>query len=104
MKKLFYYIIGIIVLATAALVVIPNQHKDHLNPYIKMETDYAKVPKNTQKYYNVQSVDRNGKKLPYKIKYVGGYDPSQEYIAIHHKRQYVKLIEYIPKNKMPKNN
>lgn len=104
MKKLFYYIIGIIVLATAALVVIPNQHKDHLNPYIKMETDYAKVPKNTQKYYNVQAVDRNGKKLPYKIKYVGGYDASQEYIAIHHKRQYVKLIEYIPKSKMPKNN
>ena len=104
MKKLFYSIIGIIALAIVALVVIPNQYTDYFNPYIKMETDYAKVPKNTQKYYNVQAVDRNGRKLPYKIMYVGGYDPSQEYIAIHHKRQYVKLIEYIPKNKMPKNN
>ncbi|MCO6527743.1 MAG: YxeA family protein [Lactobacillus sp.] len=102
MKKLGLTIIVVVTILCAALLLIHNQYTDYLNPMIKMETDYAKVPKHTQKYYNVQAIDKSGKKLPYKIKYVGGNDPSRQYIVIRHKGQYVKVIDYITKNEMPR--
>jgi uncharacterized protein (TIGR01655 family) len=102
MKKIVFSIIASLVVLFTSPFFIHNQYTDYLNPMIKMRVDYAKVPKNTQKYYNVQAIDKAGKKLPYKILYVGGYDPTMQYVAIHHKGQYVKVIDYIAKKKMPK--
>ncbi|WEV43081.1 YxeA family protein [Lactobacillus sp. ESL0684] len=101
MKKFLLTVLGIIVVCCGGILLIHNQYTDYINPLIDMEISYAKVPKHTQKYRNVQAVDNNGKKLPYKIKYIGGYDPGRQYIYIEHKGQYVKQIEYLPKDKFP---
>ena len=78
---------------------IPLDHNswiDRANPAIPEVTSYAKVKKNTQNYLNVQAYNPDtGKKLPYKIKKVGGFDPSRQYIKIDHKGQYVRKINYI---------
>ena len=78
---------------------IPLDHNswiDRANPAIPEVTSYAKVKKNTQNYLNVQAYNpETGKKLPYKIERVGGFDPSRQYIKIDHKGQYVRKINYI---------
>ena len=85
---------------------IPLDHNswiDRVDPAIPEVISYAQVPKNTQKYFNVQAYDsKTGRKLPYKIKKVGGYDPSRQYIKIVHKGQYVKEIKYISKKEFQK--
>lgn len=74
--------------------------RDRLTPFIPETTSYAKVQKGTQSYNNVQALDpKTGKNLSYKIDHVGGYDPSRSYIAIDHKGQYVRSIDYISKKK-----
>lgn len=73
-----------------------NSWTDRADTSIPEVTSYAKVPKNTQNYLNVQAYNPDtGKKLPYKIKKVGGFDPSRQYIKIDHKGQYVRKINYI---------
>lgn len=73
-----------------------NSWTDRADTSIPEVTSYAKVPKNTQNYLNVQAYNPDtGKKLPYKIKKVGGFDPSRQYIKIDHKGQYVRRIDYI---------
>ena len=75
-----------------------NSWTDRADTSIPEVTSYAKVPKNTQNYLNVQAYNPDtGKKLPYKIKKVGGFDPSRQYIRIDHKGQYVRKIDYISK-------
>ena len=75
-----------------------NSWTDRADTSIPEVTSYAKVPKNTQNYLNVQAYNPDtGKKLPYKIKKVGGFDPSRQYIKIDHKGQYVRKIDYISK-------
>ena len=73
-----------------------NSWTDRADTSIPEVTSYAKVPKNTQNYLNVQAYNPDtGKKLPYKIERVGGFDPSRQYIKIDHKGQYVRKIDYI---------
>ena len=73
-----------------------NSWTDRADTSIPEVTSYAKVPKNTQNYLNVQAYNPDtGKKLPYKIERVGGFDPSRQYIKIDHKGQYVRKINYI---------
>ena len=78
---------------------IPLDHNswiDRVDPAIPEVISYAKVKKNTQNYLNVQAYNPDtGKKLSYKIKKVGGFDPSRQYIKIDHKGQYVRKINYI---------
>ena len=91
MKK---FKIGVISLLT-----VHTSTTDRLNPLVSETVSYAKVPKNTQNYKQVTIINpKDGKTRAYKIKQVGGYDPTQEYIKIHHKGQYVKSISYITKN------
>lgn len=72
--------------------------RDCVNPFISETISYAKVPKDTQSYNNVQAINpKNGKNLTYKIDHVGGYDPERRYVSINHKGQYVKEIRYITK-------
>lgn len=79
--------------------------RDRINPFVSQTTSYAKVGKvdSNNHYRNVEAFDpKTGKKLPYKIEYIGGYndgDNSSNYISINHKGQYVKEITYISKNK-----
>ncbi|MCO6532773.1 YxeA family protein [Lactobacillus panisapium] len=97
-KKLKIIIVTAIVLLLCVPFVFHNSISDRFNPLITETISYAEVPQNTQKYYSVQSFNpKNGKLLPYKIKYVGGYSPNEKYIAIDHKGQYVRSIEYISK-------
>lgn len=71
---------------------------DRLNPFVHETISYAQVAKDTQKYTNVTIINpKTGKKLPYELKQVGGYDPDRQYIAIDHKGQYVRQIKYISK-------
>ncbi|WP_223897337.1 YxeA family protein [Lactobacillus huangpiensis] len=82
---------------------VHNEIIDYFNVAIPKTYSYAQVPKNTQKYFNVQAYDsKTGRKLPYKIKKVGGYDPSRQYIKIVHKGQYVKEIKYVSKKEFQK--
>ena len=74
--------------------------RDRINPFINQTTSYAKVGKvDSNNYYrNVQVIDsKTGKKLPYKLEFIGGYDDGDNnsyYISIDHKGQYVKEITY----------
>ena len=75
-----------------------NSWIDRANPAIPEVISYAKVKINTQNYLNVQAYNPDtGKKLPYRIKRVGGYEPGRQYIRIDHKGQYVRKIDYISK-------
>ncbi|MBA1395189.1 hypothetical protein EQ500_15175, partial [Lactobacillus sp. XV13L] len=56
--------------------VAPDDHfwTDRINQNIPETVSYAKVSKNSQDHRNVQAIDpATGKKLPYRIKRVGGY-------------------------------
>lgn len=78
---------------------------DRLNPLVSETVSYAKVPKNTQNYKQVTIINpKDGKTRAYKIKQVGGYDPNQKYIKVHHKSKYVKSISYIKKISFITNN
>ena len=101
MKKIFFSMIATLAVLLTFPFLIHNKYTDYFNPLLKTEISYAQVPKNTQKYYNVQAVNKLGKKLPYKLNFVGGYDASKEYIVIQHKGQYVKLVDYIAGKQMP---
>ncbi|WEV37579.1 YxeA family protein [Lactobacillus sp. ESL0677] len=96
-------VVMVALVALLSMIHIPlvDEVKDYFNPFITMQTDYAKVPKGTQDYYNIQAVDKHGNKLPYKLEEFGGYDPNQQYVVIKHKGQFVKHIDYITKIKMP---
>ena len=75
-----------------------NSWTDRADPTIDEAISYAKVPANTQEYLNVKAINpETGKKLPYRIKRVGGYEPGRQYIRIDHKGQYVRKIDYISK-------
>lgn len=93
--KALLIILGVIALAFVLLITIHNQWTDRINPFLEMETDYAKVEKGTQQYRNVVVYDADGEKLAYTLDYVGGYDPTREYITIEHQGQYVRRIDYI---------
>lgn len=91
-------IIIILLSLTCLPFVMHNSLTDRINPTVSETVSYATVPKNTQKYYYVQAFNpQNGKDLPYRIRYVGGYDPTGKYISIDHRGQYVKEIKYITK-------
>lgn len=99
-KNLKMTLVTTIVILVCIPFLFHNSVTDRLNPLISEQISYAQVPVNTQKYYSVQSFNpKTGERLPYKIKYVGGYSPSEKYIAIDHKGQYVRSIEYISKKK-----
>lgn len=99
-KNLKITLVTTIVILVCIPFLFHNSVTDRLNPLIAEQTSYAAVPKNTQKYYDVQSFNpKTGNMLPYKIKYIGGYSPNEKYISIDHKGQYVRSIEYISKKK-----
>lgn len=99
-KKSIFTIIGIVLVIFASLNIFHNSVTDRINPIIPETQSYAKVPKGKKKYTNVKAFNfQTGKLLPYKIKEIGGYEPSGCYIAIDHKGQYVRSIEYISKKK-----
>ncbi|BDR60602.1 hypothetical protein [Lactobacillus xylocopicola] len=76
---------------------------DRIKQDLPETVSYAKVPKSNLDYRNVRIIDpATGKELPYRLKRVGGYDPSRQYIAIEHKGQYVRQIDYISKQKFLK--
>ena len=94
MKKFKIGVISLLTVLVIAIIGVLTVHTsttDRLNPLVS-ETD-------TQNYKQVTIINpKDGKTRAYKIKQVGGYDPNQEYIKIHHKGQYVKSISYITKN------
>ena len=102
MKKFKIGVISLLTVLVIAIIGVLTVHTsatDRLNPLVRETVSYAKVPKNTQNYKQVTIINpKDGKTRAYKIKQVGGYDPTQEYIKIHHKGQYVKSISYITKN------
>lgn len=102
MKKFKIGVISLLTVLVIAIIGVLTVHTsatDRLNPLVSETVSYAKVPKNTQNYKQVTIINpKDGKIRAYKIKQVGGYDPTQEYIKIHHKGQYVKSISYITKN------
>lgn len=102
MKKVLLTLGSLVVLALIFFSLVHNSITDRLNPLIKETTSYAEVKLDTQDYRNVQAYDSKGQPLKYKLKRVGGYDPSQKYISITHKGQYVKSITYVSKNKFMK--
>lgn len=96
--KVLGVICAVIAIILACMVFIHTPITDRINPFIPQVISYAKVAKGTQQYRNVQAYDLKTKKaLSYKIRRVGGYDPSGQYISINHKGQYVKSIRYISK-------
>lgn len=97
MKKIGIAIGSLIVVIALFFALVHNSITDRINPLIGETTSYAEVPLKTQNYQNVQAYDENGRPLSYKIKRVGGYDPTKKYIAITHKGQYVKSITYVNK-------
>lgn len=101
MKKFKIGVISFLTVLVIALIGVLTVHTsatDRLNPLVSETVSYAKVPKSTQNYKQVTIINpKDGKTRAYKIKQVGGYDPNQEYIKIHHKGQYVKSISYITK-------
>ena len=102
MKKFKIGVISLLTVLVIAIIGVLTVHTsatDRLNPLVSETVSYAKVPKNTQNYKQVTIINpKDGKTRAYKIKQVGGYDPNQEYVKIHHKGQYVKSISYIKKN------
>ena len=102
MKKFKIGVISLLTVLVIAIIGVLTVHTsttDRLNPLVSETVSYAKVPKNTQNYKQVTIINpKDGNTRAYKIKQVGGYDPTQEYIKIHHKGQYVKSISYITKN------
>lgn len=102
MKKFKIGVISLLTVLVIAIIGVLTVHTsatDRLNPLVRETVSYAKVPKNTQNYKQVTIINpKDSKTRAYKIKQVGGYDPNQEYIKIHHKGQYVKSISYITKN------
>lgn len=120
-ENTFKIIVGVGLLIGAFLLVVylifPRNRfeyisiRDRVNPFISQTVSYAKVRKiapngpSSNVYRNVQAIDKTGKKLPYKIEYIGGYydgDNSSSYISITHKGQYVKEIRYISKKQYDK--
>ena len=59
-----YIITLLIILISATLIVFTFVHHpiiDRVNPLLKMEDDYAKVPKDTQYYENISVFNKDGK-------------------------------------------
>ena len=102
-RKIFFVFVSAIAVFFCFPFFIHNEIFDRFNLTIPETKSYAKVEKNTQKYFNVQAYDaKTGKKLPYRITRVGGYDPSKQYIKIDHRGQYVKKIQYVSKREFNK--
>ena len=98
-------LLPVLVIAIIGVLTVHTSATDRLNPLVSETVSYAKVPKNTQNYKQVTIINlKDGKTRAYKIKQVGGYDPNQKYIKIHHKGQYVKSISYIKKISFITNN
>lgn len=99
-----YIITLLIILISATLIVFTFVHHpiiDRVNPLLKMEDDYAKVPKDTQYYENISVFNKDGKKLDYKLTF-NGFDPDREYVKVMRKGQYVRKITYVKEANVPK--
>ena len=99
-----YIITLLILLIATTLIVFTFVHHpviDRVNPLLKMEDDYAKVPKDTQYYENISVFNKDGKKLDYKLIF-NGFDPDKEYVKVTHKGQYVRKITYVKEANVPK--
>ena len=91
-----------------------NDKLDRLNPFVKEQLSYAKVPNHenieelrgqalvdAQRYEGIQSYDEKGRGNSYLLTFTG-YDPSQKYVKIRHKGKWVYHIEYISENEYDK--
>lgn len=99
MKTVFAGILAIIVVIFI-IMYINVPYIDRFNPFIKMETHYAKVPTKTQDYEDITIYDKDGDKLGYTLTF-NGFDPSHAYVKVTHKGRYVKSITYIDKSQFP---
>ncbi|ODJ67905.1 YxeA family protein [Brochothrix thermosphacta] len=100
MKKIFFLIIALAVL----ILIFSYSTKDiaavnRFNPFVKETTSYAKVPTGTQIYKGITLID-NKKNIV--IVDFGGYDPEGVYVKVKHKRNFVKHVDYITAEKIPK--
>ncbi|PNZ77455.1 YxeA family protein [Mammaliicoccus stepanovicii] len=116
MKKVLFGLGILFVLFSTIIVMLFHfdEKIDRVNPFIKEQTSYARVPSHKnieeltmkevvelQDYKDIQSYDKNGHKSQYLLNFKG-YDPTREYVQIHHKGLWVFSIKYLDKQEYDK--
>nr|WP_263313908.1 YxeA family protein [Mammaliicoccus sp. Marseille-Q6498] len=114
MKKKFKILLAILIISVSlAGLFIYKQVEyiiDRLNPLVKEQYSYAKVPYydgtrplstkevvDIQDYKGIVSYDKSGVENNYLLSFKGN-DPSKQFVKIKHKGKYVYNIDYITKN------